>query len=167
MNKNEPLDVYDLRILNRIIQNPDMGLKDIGKYALMASAPSISKRKKKLYESGIIKNLVPILDYELLGFKYPVIILVKAKFGRNYITELGEKLSTLPGAIWIYNISGDIDFIIYAIYRDRTEYLKVLDIMTEYDQIERTDTRQLHRIIKDTNFQTLLDAMVKHQIEQR
>lgn len=167
MNKNEPLDVYDLRILNRIIQNPDMGLKDIGKYALMASAPSISKRKKKLYDSGIIKSLVPILDYELLGFKYPVIIMVKAKFGRNYITELGEKLSSLPGAIWVYNISGDIDFIVYAVYRDRTEYLKVLDIITEYDKIERTDTRQLHRIIKDTNFQTLVDTMFKYKNEFR
>ena len=58
-------------------------------------------------------------------------------------------------------------FIVYAVYRDRTEYLKVLDIITEYDKIERTDTRQLHRIIKDTNFQTLVDTMVKYKNEHR
>ena len=65
-------DIYDLKILNRIIENPEMPLSEIGKYALIASAPSISKRKKKLFSSGIIKRLVALLNYENLGFKYPV-----------------------------------------------------------------------------------------------
>jgi Lrp/AsnC family transcriptional regulator for asnA, asnC and gidA len=155
-------DIYDLKILNRIIENPEMPLSEIGKYALIASAPSISKRKKKLFSSGIIKRLVALLNYENLGFKYPVIIFITAKFGENYIVNLGEKLKNLPGTIWIYNISGNIDFIIYAVYRDRTDYLRTLDIMTSYNEIERTDTRQLHRIIKDMDFQTLTNSMIHY-----
>lgn len=156
------LDIYDLRILNCILDNPEILSSQISKYALIASPSSISKRKKKLITQGIIKRFVAQIDYEAMGFKYPVVIFVKAKFKENYIRELGEKLKKMPGTIWVYNISGDIDFILYAIYKDRNEYLKILDVLTSYNEIERTDTRQLHRIIKDMDFKLIIEDMINN-----
>ena len=75
----------------------------------------------------------------------------------NYVESLGEKLKKLPGILSIYNVSGDIDFVVFAVYKNRTEYLSVLDKLYEIKEIERTDTRQIYNIIKDYDYSNAID----------
>ncbi len=152
------LDSFNIRILKEITKDASQSNDILGKKVGLFSPASISKRKKLLSNIGIINGVKATLDPDKMGLKYPVMIFVRAKFGSNYVKVLGEKLTKLPGILMIYNISGDIDFVMIGIYKDRNEYLSILDLLTAMPEIERTDTRQVHRIIKDFDYSGLLDS---------
>ncbi|MEM3192603.1 MAG: Lrp/AsnC family transcriptional regulator [Candidatus Parvarchaeota archaeon] len=128
----------------------------IGKKIGIFSPSAISKRKRSLQNRGIIAGIKAHLVPEQCGLDYPVVIFVRAKYGPNYIENLGDKLRKLPGILGVYNISGDIDFLVFGVYKNRTEYLKVLDTLTRIREVERTDTRQIHKIIKDFDYSEVL-----------
>ncbi len=54
-------------------------------------------------------------------------------------------------------MSGDIDFVVFAVYRNRTEYLSILDKLYDMEEIERTDTRQIYKIIKDFDYSNAIN----------
>ncbi|MEM3587237.1 MAG: Lrp/AsnC family transcriptional regulator, partial [Candidatus Jordarchaeaceae archaeon] len=80
----------------------------IGKKIGIFSPSAISKRKRSLQNRGIIAGIKAHLVPEQCGLDYPVVIFVRAKYGPNYIENLGDKLRKLPGILGVYNISGDI-----------------------------------------------------------
>ena len=103
-------------------------------------------------KSGIIKKEVAILDYERLGFDFMTIILIKTKYSKNYASSIGDKLKQLPNVIAIYFVLGDIDFIVFNINKDRSDFLKVMEALTEMEEIDRSDSRVVAYAIKDIDF---------------
>ena len=130
---------------------------ELGKKIGIFSPSAVSKRKKSLEERGLISGIKASLNCEKCNLDYPVVIFVRGKYGLNYVESLGEKLKKLPGILSIYNVSGDIDFVVFAVYKNRTEYLSVLDKLYEIKEIERTDTRQIYNIIKDYDYSNAID----------
>ncbi len=155
------LDFIDFKLLNALADNPDASLKELGEKIIMFSPPSISRRKKNLFDMNIITETNISIDFEKLGYYYEVVILVKAKFGKNYIQTTGQILNSMRGVLAVYNISGDIDFLVFAIYKNRHEFLQTLDLLMNSETIERTDTRQVHRIFKNFNCKSVTEEMVE------
>ena len=146
------VDEFDKRILNIIKDDSAMPLKDIGKAIGLFSPSAVSKRIKDMKKSGIIKKEVAILDYERLGFDFMTIILIKTKYSKNYASSIGDKLKQLPNVIAIYFVLGDIDFIVFNINKDRSDFLKVMEALTEMEEIDRSDSRVVAYAIKDIDF---------------
>jgi Lrp/AsnC family transcriptional regulator for asnA, asnC and gidA len=153
------LDAFDFRLLREMANDAYQTNSVIGQKIGLFSPSAISKRKKALFKRGIIERVKAHLVPEQCGLDYPVIILIRAKYGSNYIKILGDKLKDLPGILGVYNISGDIDFLVFGVYKNRTEYLKVLDRLTGLSEIERTDTRQIHKVIKDFDYSSVVEYM--------
>ena len=146
------VDEFDKRILNIIKDDSAMPLKDIGKAIGLFSPSAVSKRIKDMKKSGIIKKEVAILDYERLGFDFMTIILIKTKYSKNYASSIGDKLKQLPNVIAIYFVLGDIDFIVFNINKNRSDFLKVMEALTEMEEIDRSDSRVVAYAIKDIDF---------------
>ncbi|EQB73839.1 MAG: AsnC family transcriptional regulator [Ferroplasma sp. Type II] len=146
------VDEFDKRILNIIKDDSAMPLKDIGNAIGLFSPSAVSKRIKDMKKSGIIKKEVAILDYERLGFDFMTIILIKTKYSKNYASSIGDKLKQLPNVIAIYFVLGDIDFIVFNINKDRSDFLKVMEALTEMEEIDRSDSRVVAYAIKDIDF---------------
>lgn len=153
--KGMKLDLYDLRLIRELCSDASKPLVDIGKSIGIFSPSSISRRTRHLIDNGYVKQFTASVNYEKLGYEYTSIILVEAKYGKNYTVRLGQKLVNLPGVVSAYNTSGDIDFIIYALHRNKEDYLVMLDKLTEIEEIERTDTRQVHRTFKEMDVRSL------------
>jgi Lrp/AsnC family transcriptional regulator for asnA, asnC and gidA len=153
------LDAFDVRLLKELAFDASQSNSTIGRKIGLFSPSAISKRKKGLFKRGMISGIKAHLIPEQCGLDYPVIILVRAKYGSNYIDALGSKLMGLPGILGVYNVSGDIDFLVFGVYKSRTEYLKVLDRLIGISEIERTDTRQVHKIIKDFDYSNVIASM--------
>ena len=146
------VDEFDKRILNIIKDDSAMPLKDIGNAIGLFSPSAVSKRIKDMKKSGIIKKEVAILDYERLGFDFMTIILIKTKYSKNYASSIGDKLKQLPNVIAIYFVLGDIDFIVFNINKNRSDFLKVMEALTEMEEIDRSDSRVVAYAIKDIDF---------------
>jgi Lrp/AsnC family transcriptional regulator for asnA, asnC and gidA len=155
--KSTEPDIFDLRLLKQLATDASQSNSQLGKKIGIFSASAISKRKKSLGEKGLIGGIRASLNVEKCDLNYPVVILVRGKYGLNYVETLGEKLKKLPGILSIYNVSGDIDFVVFAVYRNRTEYLAILDKLYDMGEIERTDTRQIYKIIKDFDYSNAIN----------
>ena len=155
--KETPPDIFDLRLLKQLTNDASQSNSQLGKKIGIFSASAISKRKKSLGEKGLIGGIRASLNVEKCDLNYPVVIFVRGKYGLNYVETLGEKLRKLPGILSIYNVSGDIDFVVFAVYKNRTEYLSILDKLYDMGEIERTDTRQIYKIIKDFDYSNAIN----------
>lgn len=145
-------DAFDLRLIRQLTSDASQSNSQLGKKIGIFSASAVSKRKKSLGERGLISGIKATLNCERCNLDYPVVIFVRGKYGLNYVEALGEKLKKLPGILSIYNVSGDIDFVVFAVYKNRIEYLAILDKLYDINEIERTDTRQIYNIIKDFDY---------------
>ena len=155
--KGTQTDIFDFRLLKQMTTDASQTNSELGKKIGIFSPSAVSKRKKSLEERGLISGIKASLNCEKCNLDYPVVIFVRGKYGLNYVESLGEKLKKLPGILSIYNVSGDIDFVVFAVYKNRTEYLSVLDKLYEIKEIERTDTRQIYNIIKDYDYSNAID----------
>ena len=155
--KGTQTDIFDFRLLKQMTTDASQTNSELGKKIGIFSPSAVSKRKKSLEERGLISGIKASLNCEKCNLDYPVVIFVRGKYGLNYVESLGEKLKKLPGILSIYNVSGDIDFVVFAVYRNRTEYLSVLDKLYEIKEIERTDTRQIYNIIKDFDYSNAIN----------
>lgn len=154
--KENKLDIFDLRLIRELYDDAAKPLVDIGKSVGIFSPSSISRRKQHLLDHGYLRHFTASVNYEKLGYGYSSIILVSAKYAKDYTLRLGQKLVNLPGVVTVYNTSGDIDFIIYTLHRNKNDYLTTLDKLTEMEEIQRTDTRQIHRTFKEMDMSSLL-----------
>ncbi len=157
------LDKFDIRLLKQLTTDASQTNSQLGKKIGIFSASAISKRRKLLVKSGMVSGVKASLNLERCNLDYPVVILVRGKYGLNYVENLGEKLRSLPGILSVYNVSGDIDFIVFAVYKNRTEYLSILDRLYNINEIERTDTRQIYSVIKDFDYSNAINLAEEDQ----
>ena len=155
------LDEFDCRLLKELANDASQTNLIIGRKIGLFSPSAISKRKKAIFKRGLISGVKAHLVPDKCGLDYPVVILIRAKFGPDYIENLGIKLKNLPGVLGVYNTSGDIDFLVFGVYKSRVEYLKILDNLTRIPEIERTDTRQIHKVIKDFDYSQVITCSDK------
>jgi DNA-binding Lrp family transcriptional regulator len=149
------VDEFDRRILNILKNDSAVPLKEIGRRVGLFSASAISKRINTLKREGIIKKQVALLDYEKLNFDFISIIFIKTKYHKDYAQIIGEKLKALPNVVAVFFILGDIDFVILTINKNRQDFLRIMEKLTNMDEIERSDSRVVAYIIKDIDFSSI------------
>lgn len=149
------MDEFDRRILKLLRQDATLSLKEIGKKVGLYSPSAISKRIEGLKKEGYITKITATVDYQKLGLNFITITLVRGKYGASYKDAIAEKLKEIPGVVSVYFLLGDIDFLIYTISRNKEEYSKMLDKISAIPQIERSDTRTILQIYKQSDYSSV------------
>nr|2EFN_A Chain A, 150aa long hypothetical transcriptional regulator [Sulfurisphaera tokodaii str. 7]2PN6_A Chain A, 150aa long hypothetical transcriptional regulator [Sulfurisphaera tokodaii] len=144
------MDEIDLRILKILQYNAKYSLDEIAREIRIPKA-TLSYRIKKLEKDGVIKGYYAYINPASLNLDYIVITSVKAKYGKNYHVELGNKLAQIPGVWGVYFVLGDNDFIVMARYKTREEFMeKFLERVMSIPEVERTSTQVVVKIIKES-----------------
>jgi Lrp/AsnC family leucine-responsive transcriptional regulator len=120
----------------------------------MASKLNISKstvyyRIKKLERMGVIVGCHAKLSPEKMGKDYVAIMLVRAKYGPGYHDKVGQKLSSVVGVTSVYFMFGEWDFIVQIKASGRDEVLRILESIMNMEEIERTSTLIVAKVIKE------------------
>ena len=149
------LDEFDRRILNVLKNDSSVPLSEIGRRVGLFSASAISKRINTLKRDGIIKKEVALIDYEKLEFDFVSIIFIKTKYHKDYAQTIGTKLKSLPNIVAVYFILGDIDFVMISVNKNRQDFLRIMEQLTNMDEIERSDSRVVAYTIKDIDFSSI------------
>ena len=144
------LDDLDLNILKILQFNAKYPIEKLAA-KLGVSKSTVAYRIKNLEKSGVIKGYYAHINPLSLDLDYIVVTFVRAKYGKDYHIELGERIARLPGVWGVYFVLGEIDFIVMARFRNREDFLSnYLENLMSIPEIERTSTQVVVKVVKET-----------------
>lgn len=133
------LDLTDARLLSILMQDARISYAEIGK-KLFISQATVHARIKKLFESGVLRNIRADIDYQLLGYDicaFLGIYLEKSNLYESVKTELLK----IPEVIDAHYTTGTYSIFAKVLCRD-TEHLR--EVLSKKLQnikgIQRTET---------------------------
>ena len=148
--KNSPqgLDELDVSILKELQKDCRTPVQVIAQ-KVNTPASTVHYRLKRLDEQNYIKGYYAAIDAEKVEKDYLTIMQVRASYGKDYHTEIGNKLANLPGVWAVYFLLGEWDFQVLTRSKDRNEYMKLLEKVMSMPGIERTSSLVVIKSIKE------------------
>ncbi|MBI4453780.1 Lrp/AsnC family transcriptional regulator [Candidatus Woesearchaeota archaeon] len=138
----------DRKILNVLLDNCRFSYRQIAK-KVNISAATVMHHIEKLEKEGIIKKYSALLNSEKLGYDVQVIIDIRISKGKLFLVE--KKIASHPNICAIYDTTGHFDAAIIAKFKTRRQMDDFLKLVQSYDFVERTETRLILNIIKESN----------------
>ncbi|MBI2655153.1 Lrp/AsnC family transcriptional regulator [Candidatus Woesearchaeota archaeon] len=142
------LDETDKKILNAVIENSRLSLRQIAK-KLGVSVATVMHRLNRLEDEKIVKKYTSYLDYEKIGYDVEVIIEIRISKGK--LLEVEKRLAVHPNVFGIYDVTGAFDAVVLARFRNRRQMDNFLKKIQTYEFVERTETKLVLKTIKEEN----------------
>lgn len=140
------LDEIDYKIISLLVKDARIPAQEIanltGKHLT-----TITRRLKTLEQEGIIKGYTAVVDYEILGLELTVVTQLTLSRGKLFETE--EEIAKLPGVCAVYDVTGSIDAIIIAKFKNRKEISEFAKKLLAMPFVDRTETHIVLNIIKE------------------
>lgn len=105
------LDGVDITIINELIKDGCLSLRDISKVTGL-SAPALSTRIKRIKDAGIIKGTTVIIDRSKVSDGITVMLLINCDPSK--ISNVVQKLSSFEEITDVYRVSGSYSIMVKA-----------------------------------------------------
>ncbi|MAE42286.1 AsnC family transcriptional regulator [Candidatus Woesearchaeota archaeon] len=136
----------DKKILNILIENSRLSLRQIAKKAKVSVA-TVMHHLKKLEQEQIITKYTLMMDYEKLGYDVEAAIEMRISKAKS-ITVL-KKIAFHPNIFGVYDITGDFDALVLARFPTRKKLDEFLKKIQSFDFVERIKTMVILNTIKE------------------
>ena len=140
------LDEIDVKILNVLMEDAKMPLREIGK-KLNISFVTVLNRIKRMEQEGVIKGYAAQIDTKKIGFDTCVIIHVIIAKGK--MLELEKKIASSRHVASVYDTTGDFDAVIVAKFKSTSSMDSFLKKIQTYEFVERTNTALVLHTLKE------------------
>ena len=130
--KSETLDEIGLTILRELVRDSRIKLKEMSARVGLSTS-SITERIKRMEEEGIIHGYTTIINEEKLGFAIHAMISIKSHSPADE-KKLFEKLPKMPPVLRIWNLTGDRDLLVEALFISTKEMSDFLIAITTNGQ---------------------------------
>ena len=148
MPKNLRPDDLDLAILRELQVDCRIPLQEIAE-KVGAPTSTVHYRVKRLEREGVIDGYYANINPEKLGLDYLAVIQVRAVYGPGYHKRIGKNLAKIKGVWAVYFTLGETDFFVLTRSKDKSEYMKILDVLMATKGIERTSTQIVATVITE------------------
>ncbi len=155
------MDRTDLRILELLQQNGALTVADIGDRVGLSKAPCW-RRIQRLQETGVIRQIVALLDPKALNVGTTVFVTVKtANHSAAWFNKFVSTLNEIPEVIEMHRMSGDVDYLIRIVvpnidaydklYKKLISSVEFLDVSASFalETIKSTTALPLHYAVSD------------------
>lgn len=149
----EELDRRDYEILSLLTMNSKRSIRDLAKI-LRVSPSTVAARLKRLEDMGIIRRYSLLVDFDSLGYQFPVIIDIRV--AKGMLKEVEEEIAKHPNVVSVYDVTGEYDVTVIARFRTREELNNFIKILQKMRYIERTYTKLILNIIAEDKIQGLI-----------
>lgn len=140
----KPIDDLGFKILEEIGKDPRQSLRKISKK--VGAAPStIKERLNRFEQDGMIKGYSAIVDYDRLGYITAVIQII---ISHGKLLDVEKKIATMPEVLEVYDVSGNVDAIVIAKFKDRKELSNFVKKLSSMHYVQRTITHLVLNVIK-------------------
>ncbi|MBI3036003.1 Lrp/AsnC family transcriptional regulator [Candidatus Woesearchaeota archaeon] len=142
------LSETDRKILNILVDNSRLSLRQIAKKASVSVATAMH-HTRKLEKDGIIKKYAAKLDYEKVG--YDVEVMIEIRISKGKLFDVEKKIAYNPNVFAVYDITGAFDALVLARFPTRRQMDNFLKKLQTYEFVERTETKLILNTIKEEN----------------
>jgi DNA-binding Lrp family transcriptional regulator len=140
------LDETDVKILKALTLDARLSSRQISKQCGV-SIGTVLSRIKKMKKKGIIKGYSALLEHEKLGYELTVVSEITVSKGR--LLEMENEIARLPNVCCVYDVTGLIDAVIVAKFKNREELGKFTKRLLAMPYVERTNTHVVLTTIKE------------------
>jgi DNA-binding Lrp family transcriptional regulator len=142
----ETLDDLDREILRILTEDCSLSVRKIAK--ILGKSPTIiSKKIQKLKDSGIVEQCTAIINYKMLGYNLMALILLNVVGA--HIEEIEKLLASEPNVRGVYDITGQYDVAILAMFRDVEDLDKFIKRILKHPYIKGSVTSVIFKAVKD------------------
>jgi len=145
-DKSMVLDETDVEILKALTTDARLSSRQIAKQCGISIGTALS-RIKKMEKEGIIQGYSALLDQEKLGYELTVVSDITVSKGR--LLEVENEIARLPNVCCVYDVTGLVDAIIVAKFKNREELSKFTKRLLAIPHVERTNTHVVLTTIKE------------------
>ena len=140
------LDETDVKILKALTLDARLSSRQIAKQCGV-SIGTVLSRIKRMENEGIIRGYSALLDHEKLGYELTVVSEITVSKGR--LLEVENEIARLPNVCCVYDVTGLIDAIIVAKFKNREELGKFTKRLLAIPFVERTNTHVVLTSVKE------------------
>ena len=139
------LNKLDKQIMEVLIEDARLSFRRIAKQ-LGVSTATVIKHVEDLEKKGIIKGYSANIDHQKLGYDFKCAILVNLS---EDSPEVMQWLLASKAVICVYEMTGEYDMVVYAIFRTRENLDKFLKELRNYKAVQNTETKLILNTIKE------------------
>lgn len=143
------LEETDKKILDVLVENSRLSLRQIAKKAGVSVA-TVMHHMKKMEKENVIKKYTTKIDYEKIGFDFVVIIEIRVSKGKLF--EVERRVASHANIFAVYDITGPFDSLVLARFKTRKHLDDFIKKLQTYEFVERTETKLILNTIKEENF---------------
>ncbi|MEM4590570.1 MAG: Lrp/AsnC family transcriptional regulator [Nitrososphaerota archaeon] len=140
------IDEIDLKLLHILCQHGRASYRELAK-ALSVSVATVAYRISRLQRQGLIKGFTAVLDYSKFGLDITAVIELVIREGR--LLEVQKELANEPNVVAVYDVTGEVDSIVVAKFRDRQELSQFIKRVLRMPYVERTSTHIVLEVVKE------------------
>ena len=140
------LDEIDRKLLAELLINSNRSNRELAK-AIGVSAATVINHVQRLESAGVITDYSVMVDFERLGFELTVIMTVTVNRGK--LIETQEEIAKLPYVCAVYDVTGQVDSIVIAKFRNRRELSQFPKDLLAMEYVERTNTHVVLNTVKE------------------
>jgi DNA-binding Lrp family transcriptional regulator len=146
VKKGEELNEVDMKILKALTLDARLSSRQLAKQCGISTSTALL-RVKRLEDAGIIKGYSALVDHEKLGYTLTVVTEITVSKGR--LLEVESEIAKLPNVCCVYDVTGLIDAIVIAKFKNREELSKFAKRLLAMPYVERTNTHVVLTTIKE------------------
>lgn len=140
------MDDTDVKILKALTMDARLSSRQIAKQCDISIGTALS-RVKRMEKEGIIRGYTTLLDQEKLGYELTVVSEITVSKGR--LLEVENEIARLPNVCGVYDVTGLIDAIIVAKFKNREELGRFTKRLLSIPHVERTNSHVVLTTIKE------------------
>ncbi len=140
------LDDIDRKLLRELLKDSRRSYRDLAK-AIGVSAATVINHVQRLESAGVITDYTVMLDHERLGYELTVITEITVSRGK--LIETQQEIAKLPYVCGVYDVTGEIDSIVVAKFRNRQELSEFPKDLLRMEYVERTNTHVVLNTMKE------------------
>ena len=140
------VDDLDLRILRHLLAEGRASYRSLAS-ALGVSTTTVAARVSRLESAKVIGGYGARLDFDKLGYGITAVTEVFVSKGR--LIEMERQIARLPGVCAVYDVTGEVDGIVIAKFKDREELSGFTKGLLAMPFVERTNTHLVLTTVKE------------------
>jgi DNA-binding Lrp family transcriptional regulator len=140
------VDELDRKIVRSMNINARKSFREIAKETEI-SVTAVINAVKKLESGGAIKGYIPVLNPESFGYALTAVIALRISHGK--LLETQKKISADPRVAAVYDVTGEWDSFIIALFHGRDDLNIFLKKLNTMPFVDRTVTHIVLNTIKD------------------
>ena len=140
------IDETDRRILRHLLHDGRSSMRQMGT-ELGLSPTTVASRVARLEKESVLKGYAGMVDS--LAIRYDLTAVTEILVSKGKLLEMEKEIAKLPGVCAVYDVTGEIDGIVVAKFRDREALSRFTKGLLTMPFVDRAITHVVLTTVKE------------------